>query len=1011
MINLSPSHATDPDVILDELWHQGKRPDLRDFLAPWLDRGLDHEDLLAVLCVDQRRRWFAGQRVQVSEYQALFPMLEADSEALFELLHHELLIREEMGERPDPREYACAFPDLATRLKLQIEVHQALSLDDAAPLEPDETSGQAAPDGLLPSLPGYKVLGEIGRGGMGVVYRVRQLKPSRTIALKMILDGRFASEQDLLRFQNETEAIAALDHPNIVPIFEVGQHDRLHYFTMKLLTGGNLAEAQPRLADDPRAVALLLVKIAGAVHHAHQRGVLHRDLKPANILHDEGHPHVTDFGLAKSVRAHAGLTRIGSVLGSPGYMAPEQAMGDLAKVTTATDVYGLGAILYSLFTGRAPFDGMSAHETIYRLCNDLPEPPTSLNRVVPRPLEVICLKCLEKDPARRFSSAAAVADDLKRWQAGEPIMARPVPTPVRAWLWVRRHPSQAVLAGALLCTLIAGFAGIFSLWRQAEKTINDLNLANAALIAAQTREQDALLRAQDGFALSLDALRSAFAGETREDFLLQIPEAKRLRIKRLKDAVSLHERLETALKGESSPKLLVGFAESYAQLGAMATEVGSTAIALSAYQRTVEIRRDLSRQNPADDQRQMDVADVLALRAGVERKLDHHAEALASLHQRAAIYDELLRGRPDDEKLLNRQMWSLANLAAQLRKQDKPIEALQLHVQVLSQRQELVRRYPNDFKHRAEWAFCMAEIGLLQSTIPERLVDAVASLEKARDELESLHRAQPRHKNAAWWLTQCLHGLSKAYKSSGAMNSALQAAERASVVVAELVTAFPELANYRERQARINSDLSNLQSSLGDPARAAQACAVASLDYLVRAYPGVDRYRADLVRALVRQTALTRDAAEFALAESSARQSVEHAEQIASSAKGDTNIARAADCHLHLAVVLLDRGRRAEAEAQIRAAVATSARLKQPDPKVLYDMACARAMLEGIATTGSQREALASAAMAALRLSMDTGYRDVFDMQNNNDRTSLRPRRDLQLLLHDLEFPVDSFAH
>jgi len=185
-----------------------------------------------------------------------------------------------------------------------------------------------------------------------------------------------------------------------------------------------------------------------------------------------------------------------------------------------------------------------------------------------------------------------------------------------------------------------------------------------------------------------------------------------------------------------------------------------------------------------------------------------------------------------------------------------------------------------------------------------------------------------------------LHGLSKAYKSSGATKSSLQAAERASVVVAELVTAFPKLAKYRERQARINSELSNLQSSFEVPARAAQARAVASLDYLVRAYPGVDRYRADLVRALLRQTALARDATEFTLAESSARQSVGHAEKLASSARGDANIARAADCHLHLAVALLDRGRRAE--AQIGAAVATSARLKQPDPKVLYDMACAR---------------------------------------------------------------------
>ena len=1001
-----------PDGILDRLWLQGQRPDLEEFLAPWLDRGLDPEDLLAVLRVDQRRRWLSGQRVDVSVYRTRFPILEGDSDALCELVYHEFLIREELAERPDPDDYARAYPELATRLRRQVQVHQAPSLDGASEPDPTEVEALTQSKGLFPGLPGYTILGEIGRGGMGVVYRARQHKPGRAVAVKMIIEGRFASEQDLLRFQNETEAVAGLDHPNIVPIFEVGQHDRLHYFSMKLLTGGNLAEAQSRLAGDFRAVAQLLVEIAGAVHHAHQRGVLHRDLKPANILLDEqGHPHITDFGLAKRACVHTGLTRIGTVLGSPGYMAPEQAMGDLAKVTTATDVYGVGAILYSLLTGRAPFVGTSAEATVYQLCNDLPEPPTNLNRAVPRPLEIICLKCLEKDPAHRYASAAAVAEDLRRWQAGEPITARPVAAAVRAWLWIRRHPSQAMLAGALMCTLIAGFAGMFSLWRQAKKTIGELYRANAALTASQKREQDARLRAQEGFSLSLDAVRSAFAGKSGEDLLLQISDADGWRSKRLKDAVETHEQLEAALNRDSSSELISQLADSYAQLGEMAAKVRSTDIALLAFNHALEIRRNLSRQYPDDYQKRIAMADVLTDRAGVEQKAGRHADAVESLRQKAAIYDDLVRDRPDDEKLLNRRMWSYANLATALGKLDKPREALQVQELVLSQRHELVRRQPQDLKQRAAWAFCLMQVGLLQSSIPERNDDAVASLEKARAELESLQRDQPGQSKAAWWLTQCLQALSNAYKSRGATESSLQAVERASTLIADLVAQFPADAHYREWQARINSNVSILQSKLGIPALARQACAVAILDHLVRSYPGVDRYRLDLLRALERQPALARDAAELVLAEASARQSVEHAEQLARSVNRGTNIVRAANSHLHLAIVLLDRGRRAEALAQVGAAEAASTRLKKPDATVLYSLACARARLIAVTPPGAERDALAGAAMSALRLSTELGYRDAFQLRNDLALTALRPRRDFQHLLCDLSFPVDPFAH
>ena len=267
----------------------------------------------------------------------------------------------------------------------------------------------------------YELERVLGEGGMGIVYKARQLSLNRPVALKMIKAARFASADEVRRFQNESEAVARLDHPNIVPIFEVGQFEDQHYFSMKLIAGESLDKRPKDYLANPRQAAELVAMTAGAIHHAHQRGILHRDLKPANILIDaEGRPHVTDFGLAKRVEGDSELTRSGAILGTPAYMAPEQASGKRGAVTTATDVYGLGAILYVLLTGRAPFGGDSVIDTLEQVRERLPEPPTKRNPRVPRDLEVICLKCLEKDPRRRYASADALgrgSEALAGWRA------------------------------------------------------------------------------------------------------------------------------------------------------------------------------------------------------------------------------------------------------------------------------------------------------------------------------------------------------------------------------------------------------------------------------------------------------------------------------------------------------------------------------------------------------------------------------------------------------------------
>jgi serine/threonine protein kinase/Flp pilus assembly protein TadD len=353
------------------------------------------------------------------------------------------------------------FPDPAVAAGVDPGRSDTTSATDENGAPSNKKSASAAE--LLGELGDYELLEEVGRGGQGVVFRARQKSLNRTVALKVISLGQWASKAHLKRFRLEAEAAARLEHPGIVPIHEVGERDGSCYFSMKFVEGGQLDEVARREPMPIRHAAELIAKVARTVHYAHEHGILHRDIKPGNILLDaKGEPHLTDFGLARLVESESSVTHTLDVLGTPSYMAPEQAVGNNAAVSSVTDVYGLGAVLYQLLTGQPPFAGGTTYETIKLLLDTEPRQPRLLNPKIDRDLSTICLKCLEKDPKRRYHSALALAEDLEHWLKHEPIQARRTGIFARGKKWVQRNPTSALLAASLVA--LAATAG-WMVWK------------------------------------------------------------------------------------------------------------------------------------------------------------------------------------------------------------------------------------------------------------------------------------------------------------------------------------------------------------------------------------------------------------------------------------------------------------------------------------------------------------------------------------------------------------------
>jgi tetratricopeptide (TPR) repeat protein len=728
-----------------------------------------------------------------------------------------------MGQPPSRQALFDAHPELADAL------HDFFADADhierlAAPLRAAVTVGPSQIP--QPELGDYELLAEIAHGGMGVVYRARHKRLQRLVALKVLRAGPFASPAEWQRFRNEAEAIAHLDHPGIVPIYEIGETGGLPFFTMKLLEG-SLAQHGGRYREDPRAAAKLLAAVAEAIHYAHERGILHRDLKPANILLDAGgQPHVSDFGLAKRFPAGdattPAVTHSGDVLGTPSYMAPEQALGTREAITTAADVYGLGTILYELITGQPPFRGASSLEILRQLQEQEPTRPSAVNARIDRNLETICLKCLHKEPAQRYRSAAALGQDLRRYLAGEMIAARPAGTLERIRGWYRRRPLVASLLLSLAVLFFVAFGLVTWMWRRAE--ISDAAREGQRIQAEAAR--DKAQRILDEFADQLS--------DVPADNQPAFPETRR---RMLQSALKYYQ--EFLLERGDDAHLQAEIARAQFLVGAITATLGSRPEALAAYEQALTLTRQLNQQSPGDVLVRLNLARTLNRIGLLQVETGQPWAGLAAYQEARELWDALRREKPDDPAIqadLAGLQINIATAHSSLGRSDEAGTCLRASVLLL---EDLIRRYPDQADYRASLALCLSNLGTLHGALAQRQ-DGIDCLTRARDLLRPLIQDNPTKAQFQDELSLVLLNLGGQLNAPGQRDAALQALNEGKQIVLRRLQENPGGRPNQNRLATYERQLGLVYRESGrlDDAAAALERSLRAGEPLLRADPG-----------------------------------------------------------------------------------------------------------------------------------------------------------------------------
>jgi eukaryotic-like serine/threonine-protein kinase len=1013
----------------------------------------------AHLLADQQARWQKGERVQVEEYLEQQPALRNDAEAVVKLIKNEMNLREADGETLSTAEYLQRFPQFAAQLAARFNTPCGLSEGNLASTlladsqSPTQMAESPAPRAVVPeAVPGYEIRAVLGRGGMGVVYKAWHKALKRMVALKMILSGPHAASEDLMRFRIEAEAAARLQHPNITQIHDIGQAAGRPYMAMELVEGCSLADVLDGTPQPPRAAATLVETLALAIQHAHERGIVHRDLKPANILlatatEQErqakllGQPKITDFGLAKRLDTDLRQTQTGAVMGTPSYMSPEQASGRVGEISPATDVYALGAILYDMLTGRPPFKSNTLADTLQLVQASEPVSPTRLEPNVPRDLETICLKCLRKEPAKRYTTAQALADDLRRFLNGEPIEARPTPLPERVWKWARRRPAVAALIGVSCAAAIALLAG--GVWsyaqisaslkeeerqrqmadkslRQAlnavDKMLTQVGAVDLADVPQMEPVRKKLLGEAEGFIRQFLSERAndpsvrqeagriyGFQGDV-QDMLGDLPAAEQAYLQ----AISVQKQLVAESPGELAPEREL--ARNYSNLGMVLKKANRFQDAEAAMREGLALRERVAESLPDSVETQRDVAasryflgTVLAVLPG------KHAEAEKIYRQALKVQDELAARSPEDRRAQARTLTNLGNLL----KATDLAAAEQAYRHADDIQQQLIDRYPAVPSYRRELARTHNNLAvvLFLNGQPQQSEEFFARALKLVAELTSHFPEVPEYEKEAAIIHRDRGKLLTAKEKFAEAEKEL---DTALSILKKLVGAFPAVPDYRRFQAMAHLDLAMLQKKMKRPedARKSYDRALEIQEKLVAEFPRVVDYRGDLGSALLGLGRLLYDQGTV----KSQKEASQHMKKAiaehrlaweANRQNFEFRNALTADYTVLLAA-LLRLGWHADAGA-----VAVELPQVFPDdaPEYLRAAQCL-ALCAGQARADKQldnarRQELADAygrkAVVLIEGAIRQGFKNAQDLKNNPNYNSLRQRDDFKQVLHDLE--------
>jgi eukaryotic-like serine/threonine-protein kinase len=678
--------------------------------------------------------------------------------------------------------------------------------------------------------PGYTLLAELGRGGMGVVYKARQIGLNRTVALKMILAGSHAGSAELARFRTEAEAIARLQHPNIIHVYEIGEHAGLPYFSLEYCDGGSLDKKLKGTPLPPREAARLVQALALGIQAAHEKGILHRDLKPANVLlTKDGVPKITDFGLARKID-EAGLTASGAILGTPSYMAPEQAGGKTKEICPATDVYGLGAILYECLTGKAPFKAATLVETLQLVLKNEAASAVSLNPRVPRDLAAVVEKCLEKNPKQRYPTSAELARDLGRVLAGEPVHARRATGPERLLKWARRHPTAAALivvsAAAFLSLLVGG-------WWSA-----------ASLGAAAEREADQRRRAEAHLAKAVEAVERMLT-EVGAVELADVPHLGPVRKKLLLDAKAFYDAFLQERADDPAFRFFAG--RAFSRLGDIQAMLEESTPAERSYQQA----RELLEGPAAEAEQRRELGRVLnnlgvLLKGLVGRTSESERALQEALALRLRVAEES-SGNAEDRQAVAASYYNLGTVLARLPGQRK--RAQEAYAKASTIQEALAAAQPDQLDFQRDRARTLNNLGILLSTSDSKAAEQ--ELLRAMAVYETVVAKHPGVPGYQRELAKSCNNLANLLRGRGRVQPAEETYERARKLLHRLVLDFQTVPIYRQELAGVYGNLGLLFDETARPDEAFEAYgeALTLRQTLAENLPQVADYQDGLAKA------------------------------------------------------------------------------------------------------------------------------------------------------------------